>query len=262
MADLVLDTQRRNGAISWAGLVTPDAAAARNFYAAVLGWAFVPTSQLEDVPFNVEVATMGESPVASIQQGVEGLDFPAVWNAYFAVDDLDGAVARATGNGAVVLAGPFQVAGAEDSAGTMAFLMDPNGAGFCLWQTPGGAAPVSRAEPGFITWTVLYADETLAGSSFYAETLGWQIDDPSPVDDYRLAKLPDGSRVAAVRRLPEGELPSWRTYFCVADLDASVAATVARGGTVLEPPSRIQNGRMFAIVADPSGATFGIVQAD
>lgn len=255
---MAVDTQRRNGAVSWAGLVTPDAAGSKDFYASVLGWAFAPTPEIDAVA----VATVGDSPVASIQQGVEGLEFAAVWNAYFAVDDLDDTVARAEANGAVVLAGPFQVPGAEDSGGTFAFLIDPNGAGFCLWQAPNSIAPMARAEPGFITWTVLYADETLAGSGFYADTLGWQIGDPSPVDDYRLAKLPDGSRVAAVRRLPEGSLPGWRTYFCVADLDAAVAATVAGGGEVIEPPARIETGRPFAIVADPLGARFGIVQAD
>ncbi|MBF0673330.1 MAG: VOC family protein [Salinibacterium sp.] len=262
MAEPVVDTERRSGAITWAGLVTPDAVAAEEFYAAVLGWRFMSSSLLLDVPFDVRVATAGSVPVASIQQGIEELEFPAVWNAYFAVDDLDDAVARAKANGAIVLAEPFQVGGGEESAGSVAFLLDPNGAGFCLWQTPGDLAPVSRAEPGFITWTVLYADETLAGADFYAKTLGWQIDEPSPLDDYRLARLPDGSRVAAVRRLQEGQLPCWRTYFCVADLDAALMAAVTRGGTVLTPPSRIQDGRMFAIVADPSGARFGMMQAD
>lgn len=261
MSGPVLDTERRSGAISWAGLVTSDAAAAEQFYAAVLGWTFVSQSQLGELPFDVRVATVGSAPVASIQQGVEGVEFPAVWNPYFAVDDLEGAVSRARANGALVLAEPFEIAG-QDSAGTVAFLMDPNGAGFSLWQTPGDAAPVSRAEPGFITWTVLYAEETVAAFDFYAKTLGWQISDPSPIDGYRLATLPDGSRVAAARRLREGQFPCWRTYFCVADLRAALAATVAHGGTVLTPSARIESGRMFAIVADPSGARFGIVQAD
>lgn len=257
---MAVETQRRHGAVAWAGLVTPDAARSQDFYASVLGWTFASDSELDAVA--LRIATMGRSPVASIQQGVEGLEFPAVWNAYFAVDDLIGTIARATANGAIVIAEPFNIPGAEDSAGTFAFLMDPNGAGFCLWQTPGGTAPVARAEPGFITWTVLYADETLAGSSFYADTLGWQIGAASPVDGYRLARLPDGSRVAAVRRLPKGRLPGWRTYFCVADLDAAVAATVAGGGAVVEAPTRIETGRPFAIVADPLGARFGIVQAE
>lgn len=255
---MAADTQRRNGAVSWAGLVTPDAAGSQRFYESVLAWTFASPPEIDAVA----VATVGDLHVASIQQGVEGLEFSAVWNAYFAVDDLEGTVARAEANGAIVLAGPFQVPGAEDSGGTFAFLLDPNGAGFCLWQAPSGITPMARAEPGFITWTVLYADETLAGSRFYADTFGWQIGDPSPVDGYRLARLPDGSRVAAVRRLPEGSLPGWRTYFCVADLAVAVEATVAGGGEVIEAPTSIENGRPFAIVADPLGARFGIVQAD
>jgi predicted enzyme related to lactoylglutathione lyase len=254
MAD---DAPRLHGAVTWAGLVTPDAALSRDFYASVLPWQFDSTADIPDLT----VAMMADVPVASFQQGAEGLDFPAVWNPFFAVADLVDTVTRAEDNGAMVIAEPFQVPGAEDTGGTFAFLMDPNGAGFCLWQTPRGIVPVARAEPGFITWTVLYAEET-AGSQFYADTLGWQIGAPSPVDDYRLARLADGSRVAAIRRLPEGSLPGWRTYFCVADLDAAVAAAVANGGAVVEVPIRIENGRPFAVIADPLGARFGIVQAD
>lgn len=255
---MAVETQRTHGAVAWAGLVTPDAAASRAFYSSVIGWDFAAPTGVEVEALSV--AMMGDSAVASIQQGAVGLEFPAVWNAFFAVDDLVDTVSRARSNGAAVIVEPFQIPGAAGSV--FALLMDPNGAGFCLWQTPSGVAPVARAEAGFITWTVLYADETLAGSQFYADTLGWQIGEPSPVDDYRLAKLPNGSRVAAVRRLPEGSLPGWRTYFCVADLDAAVAATVAGGGTVIDPPRRIETGRPFAIVADPLGARFGIVQAD
>ncbi|WP_265158019.1 VOC family protein [Salinibacterium sedimenticola] len=239
--------------------MTPDAAASLDFYASVLDWTF--ESPVEAEIAALSIAKAGSSPVASIQQGVDGLNFDAVWNPYFAVDDLAETVARAKANRAVILAEPFTVPGAEESIGTFAFVMDPSGAGFCLWQAPEGAAPVARAEPGYITWTVLYAEDT-ANFAFYADTLGWIVGEPSPVDDYRLARLGDGSRVAAIRRLPEGSLPGWRTYFCVANLNAAVDATVAYGGTVLEAPTRIEDGRPFAVVADPLGATFGIVQAE
>jgi predicted enzyme related to lactoylglutathione lyase len=56
-----------------------------------------------------------------------------------------------------------------------------------------------------------------------------------------------------------GVPPHWMPYFAVADTDASVARALALGGQVPVPPFDTPYGRM-AVVNDPQGATFSIMQ--
>jgi len=53
---------------------------------------------------------------------------PPAWNVYFAVDDLDEAVAKATASGGGVVVGPMDVPG-----GRFVALRDPQGAFFSVF---------------------------------------------------------------------------------------------------------------------------------
>jgi predicted enzyme related to lactoylglutathione lyase len=58
----------------------------------------------------------------------------------------------------------------------------------------------------------------------------------------------------------QAEVPShWTTYFCVDNTDSTVDAAVKRGATLLMPASDTPFGRM-AMVADPWGAPFAVIQ--
>ena len=53
--------------------------------------------------------------------------------------------------------------------------------------------------------------------------------------------------------------PRWNITFAVADSDATAAKAKELGGAVIEEPQDIPVGR-FAIVADPTGAKFGVIK--
>ncbi len=56
-----------------------------------------------------------------------------------------------------------------------------------------------------------------------------------------------------------GEMPShWMSYVAVPDVDATARRITALGGKVCVPPTDISVGR-FAVVNDPTGATFSII---
>lgn len=57
--------------------------------------------------------------------------------------------------------------------------------------------------------------------------------------------------------VPDEVPPHWLTYFAVADVPASVDRLVALGGSVVAGPMDSPIGP-FAVVADPTGATFAI----
>ena len=52
--------------------------------------------------------------------------------------------------------------------------------------------------------------------------------------------------------------PQWLIYVSVADLDASVAACLARGGVVVDGPRGMGEQRL-AVIRDPAGAHLGLL---
>ncbi|QDY71273.1 VOC family protein [Qingshengfaniella alkalisoli] len=104
-----------------------------------------------------------------------------------------------------------------------------------------------------------------AAGKFYSEIFGWQIADSGmPGFTYHLAKF-DGDMVAGLMEIPEdvaGMPPNWMIYFSVADADQFVADAKAAGASVHREPADIPQTGRFAILSDPQGAAFGILQPD
>jgi predicted enzyme related to lactoylglutathione lyase len=68
-----------------------------------------------------------------------------------------------------------------------------------------------------------------------------------------------GSDVAAIGSPPPaGMPPAWTTYVWVDDADAVAARAANAGGSLLAEPFGSLDGGRLAIVADPSGAVFGV----
>ena len=53
--------------------------------------------------------------------------------------------------------------------------------------------------------------------------------------------------------------PHWMTYIAVDDIDKVVAATDAKGGTVVRPAFDVPGVGRIAILKDPGGATIGMM---
>ena len=73
----------------------------------------------------------------------------------------------------------------------------------------------------------------------------------------------NGIGVAGLDTMPEplDDLPpQWAVYFAVARCDDTVEAATALDGTVRIPPTDIPGIGRFAVLNDPQGGTFCIVQ--
>ena len=115
-----------HGMVWWTELMTRDVDAAVSYYGDVCGWTF-DTMEMMDGSGTYYLAKVGDRPVAGMMDmsSMTHLDgVPAHWFSYFAVDDLDTAVAATKSAGGVVLREPFEVPG----TGKIAILQDPTGA--------------------------------------------------------------------------------------------------------------------------------------
>ena len=115
----------RHGKVWWTELMTRDLDAAVKYYGDLCGWSF-DTMRMESGA-TYYVAKAGDVPTAGLMDmtGMPGLDgVPPHWFSYFAVDDVDAAVAATKAAGGQVRREPFDVPG----IGRIAILADPTGA--------------------------------------------------------------------------------------------------------------------------------------
>ncbi len=59
---------------------------------------------------------------------------------------------------------------------------------------------------------------------------------------------------------PNGHKEGMTAYWHVADIEASLAALVAAGATVLQPAKNVGGGRLIASVKDADGNLIGLIQ--
>lgn len=109
-------------------------------------------------------------------------------------------------------------------------------------------------------WYELDTGDLDAAGAFYGKVFGWRVADAGMEGfDYRLARAGD-AMVAGM--MAGGEAPRWLIYFAADDCDAMVERVRAAGGAVGSPPQDIPGTGRYAVVSDPQGAVFGLLQPD
>jgi predicted enzyme related to lactoylglutathione lyase len=130
-ADMPLHDVSKEGEFCWNELLTSDAAAALEFYSALLGWKVI--EEMDMGPMGTyRVFGVGDRRLGGVMTTPKGQATKPTWLFYTETSDLDAAVRRATTKGAKVLNGPMEVPG----GGRIAQLQDPQGASFALHQSP------------------------------------------------------------------------------------------------------------------------------
>lgn len=114
---------------------------------------------------------------------------------------------------------------------------------------------------GVPCWTDLMAPDVGTARAFYEAVLGWSFADTgSEYGGYVIAEA-EGAAAAGIGPLREGARTGWTLYFATDDADATAARVGQLGGTVLLPPGDVGPLGRMSVVADPTGAPFGLWQA-
>ncbi len=251
-------TEYVQGTPNWVDLQTTDQAAAKRFYASLLGWTF------EDMPMpgggaysmakrnGVDVAAVAPMPPGA----PEGM--PPMWNTYLAVEDVDAVVGKVEPAGGQVL---MPAADVGDS-GRMAFVADPAGAVVGLWQAGKHIGANLVNETGTLIWNELLTDRPQLALTFYQAIVGMthSTEEMATDQNYTVLKA-GGSEVGGCMEPPMPGLPNhWHVYFAVDDVDAIGAKAAANGGSVVAEPFDIPSVGRIAVLADPQGATFSVMK--
>ena len=126
---------------------------------------------------------------------------------------------------------------------------------------------VSSHAPGSFCWVELATPDAEASRKFYSELLGWTWTD-TPMSDTMVytmlqknEKFVGGLFQMHEQMLAQGMPPHWVCYISTDDVEAATARVAAAGGNVINGPFDVFDAGRMSIVADPTGASFGIWQA-
>ncbi|HEY6797204.1 MAG TPA: VOC family protein [Kineosporiaceae bacterium] len=118
-------------------------------------------------------------------------------------------------------------------------------------------------EPGTPCWVDLGTPDVAASHAFYSELLGWEIQDMGPDFGHYAICSRDGHATAGIGPTMSAEQPvAWTTYLAVEDADKTTDLITTNGGTIIAAPMSVADQGRMAIAMDPTGAAFGIWQAD
>ncbi len=250
------------GKVIWVDLVTPDLDAAKRFYGSLFGWKF---REVAGDP-NYALALLQDIPVAGLFRKAlaPGQSEQPVWLAFMAVRDIEVAQKRALEQGGKVLSKAHYY----PQRGRQAVLADPDGAVFAVMAAKGGDPPDYLAAPGEWIWSSLLVRDPEQETVFYKALFGYDVYDLASEDGEGTARqhyiLSSGDYArAGLNVLPADSLrrhPHWLNFVRVSDATETAARAAGLGGRVLVEPRIDRHGGHLAVLADPTGAPFGVME--
>lgn len=249
----------RPGELCWTDLGTPDFAGAKKFYRAIFGWT------AKDLPmgpgFNYSMMRVKGKKVCVIYEMPEDQRKAKVrpaWLPYVSVASVAATVRRARAAAGTIVVQPRDV-----KEGSMAVIQDPTGAAIGLWQAGSHVGAAISKTPGTVSWHDLNTPKPGAAAKFYGKVFGWKS---SAVDlgakEYTTFMLGKQSECGMWPSPIKGLPPSWVTHWRVTDCAKTVAKAERLGGRVVMGATAVPGVCCFAVLRDPAGAVFGILEPE
>ena len=118
---------------------------------------------------------------------------------------------------------------------------------------------------GKFVWHQLMTRDVPGAKDFYSRLVGWKTM-PWPLDPAYTVCHADAGPVAGIMQIPSdlpSEVPShWLQYIGTRDVDSTAQAAVRAGGSIVKGPSDMQGAGRYAVLKDPQGAIFAIIDPE
>lgn len=242
------------GEFVWHDIFTTNPAESQEFFTNLFVWN---TTDQEIAGFGYTSFGVGESRIGGFMPLDPSLNIPSHILSYVHVPDVDQVVELTKELGGTVMMEPTSMPG----VGRFAVIGDPLGAVISpfTFEDPNFYAPTPQG-PGNFCWFELATSDIQAAKDFYTKIFGWNFKDmPGEWGAYSIFKVGDVD-TAGMWRIPETETfpPHWLAYFWVDDVDGMTEKARDLGATILKEPQDIPGMGRFSVMADPTGAAFGI----
>ena len=118
---------------------------------------------------------------------------------------------------------------------------------------------------GRFVWHQLMTRDVPGAKKFYSKLVGWKTM-PWPLDPAYTVCHADAGPVAGITEMPSdlpAEVPPhWLQYIGTRDVDGTAEAAVRAGGSIVKAPSDMQGAGRYAVLQDPQGAVFAIIDPE
>jgi uncharacterized protein len=253
-------SEHHAGKVIWVDLVTPDLAAAKRFYGGLFGWSF---NDIHTGASDYSVALLDGRPVGGLYQHAlgRGEQRQPAWLTFISVRDVAEAQHSILEHGGKQLTPPRVYA----DRGRQAVFADPQGAVFAVLQSSSGDPEDLLAAPGEWIWSSVMARDPDQDAAFYQNVFGYEVFDmPGEDGATHIVLSTDDVARASLNALPAGgpakRHPHWLNFVRVTSATDTAARVESLGGRVLVQPFRDRHGGLVAVVADPAGAPFGLLE--
>ena len=122
---------------------------------------------------------------------------------------------------------------------------------------------------GKIIWRDLLTNDPAASQKFYGELFGWEFESVGTASNlksntsYTLIRHNGrliGGMIDTLALNNRDDISQWVVLMSVEDVDASVEAVTANGGTIITPPTDLQSRGRLAVIRDAEGALLGLLE--
>ena len=154
-------------------------------------------------------------------------------------------------------------------SGRMAVIQDPQGAMFSLWQANRQIGATHSGPFSQVSWPELTTPDAVGAAAFYQGLFGWKTKPDSGLDKAEYIEWVNGKtsmgglmpmRGQMCGQMWQGVPPHWMLYVTVANCDERAAKAKELGGAMCMLPTDIPHLGRFAVVNDPQGAVFSLIQ--
>lgn len=243
----------QNQKFCWHGVISTNAERAKAFYPEVLGWK-VMTAPMGDTEATM-FAAGGVPRLHLSEPHMPGV--PSHWENYLRVADVDASTRAAAEHGGKVMVPPTDI-----PPGRFSVVTSPSGAVLHLFhEADEGRSENPPAGPGSIHWTELHSTDVDADLAWLKGTLGVTVESmPMPNGGaYYLLNGESGPLGGAMAAMNPGAPAYWLTWVEVDNADDALDRVKRHGGTGMTPVMEMPDIGRMAVVADPTGAVFGVI---
>ena len=239
------------GRFIWHDLLTDDVASAREFYRALFGWEFKGRGG-DDAPYLT--AYMDDIPVAGIVKSdpLESGKSESRWIGYISVADINHSVGQILSLQGIVFMPPRELS----ERGMVALAGDPRGAYFGLITTREGDPEEGEVPLNGWLWNELMSTDPDTVVDFYRAVFDYIPEKNN--ENYILLKTGNKEQAGITQISIDHDTAVWLPYLRVADLTQVLTRAESLGGKTIFDPRIQSSKRSAAVLADPTGAIFGV----
>lgn len=249
--------ERLVGKFVWFDLFTHDLTAVDQFYTELFGWSFHDTAPGEKT---IKTILRDGVPIANAvtiskkKEDAHG----SQWLSYMSVNDVDEASAQVVQNSGSIFRAPRDL----PDRGRFAILKDPQGALFAVVTTSDGDPPDQAVMLNHWIGSELWTRDIDGAIRFYRMLAGYEHKKVIVGTDseYHLMVTENKTRAGIVKILWDDVEPNWVPYIAVENISDTVKKVKQLGGFVLIAPREEVREGTSAIISDPSGAVFAVIQ--